>query len=72
MYSTDEERIAVQKLLADSIKIKEDDPSLDKVQKIALYLLKHLDTYRGIPSDSMDVESPLAQYKSAVSRRSKV
>ena len=71
-YITQEDYNDAKKLLIDSIKISEGDNTIEKIQKIAAYIIKKLDTCRGIPSDSMDFISPIKQIKFAELNKSKV
>jgi hypothetical protein len=71
-YTTSEEIIIVNQILLDSIKIHENDNSIIRIEKIASYVLKELDSYRGIPIDSMDIISPLEQFEFVKSKKSKV
>ena len=71
-YITSEDYYDAKKLLIDSIKICEGDNTIEKIQKIATYIIRKLDTCRGIPSDSMDYLSPIKQIKFAELKKSKV
>ena len=71
-YITQEDYNDAKKLLIDSVKISEGDNTIEKIQKIAAYIIKKLDTCRGIPSDSMDFISPIKQIKFAELKKSKV
>jgi hypothetical protein len=71
-YITSEDYNDAKKLLIDSVKICEGDNTIEKIQKIATYIIKKLDTCRGIPSDSMDFISPIKQIKFAELNKSKV
>ena len=71
-YTTANEITIAKKILLDSIHIRPSDNSITKIQKIGSYILKKLDTKRGIPKDTMDLLSPLQSFEYAQQNKSKV
>ena len=71
-YSTSDDLEKVKKLLRDSIHVQQNDSSLKKIKKIALYLLCQLDKNRGTPNSMMDTLSPLKQFECVRQKKSKL
>jgi hypothetical protein len=71
-YTSKQETFYAKNLLRDSMFISDNDHSIEKIQKIGIYLLKKLDKHRGIPKDKMDYISPLERLKAASKGDSKV
>jgi hypothetical protein len=71
-YSTAGETEIAKKLIAENTTVNKNDSSIVTIKKIATFILRELNSCRGIPSDSMNVISPVQRFRFAQSGKSKV
>ena len=71
-YSNEQEINEVKKIVKDSLQIKTTDNNIQIIEKISAFILKHIGTDKGIPSDKMDSLSPFRQFNLAKTKQSKV
>lgn len=61
-----------EKIISEKIAVLKNEPDLEKIRKIASFLLTALDSSRGRPIDAMDQLSAMHRFNYARSKRSKV
>ncbi len=71
-FTTEKEINEGKQLLKDSLHIKQTDKDIDKIEKISTYILRHLDSNKGIPIDKMDEVSPTQKFKLVKTKQSKI
>ena len=71
-FSTKEETEKIKKILEDSVKVFNNDKTLNKIEKICFFLIKKLSGKKGTPDISMKSLSPYMQYKMAIDGKSKI
>jgi hypothetical protein len=71
-YTTGLEIETAKLLLKDSLHILPTDNSIQTIQKISRYILKHIGENKGIPSNTMDSLSPTKQFEFAKHKQSAV
>lgn len=71
-YANKNETEKINLIINDSIKLDQNLPTLKKIEKISLFLLKKLSARSGIPDSTMKFLSPFRQYELACNQKSKI
>ena len=71
-YTTKQEIEAAKLVLRDSLHVFPTDSSIRVIHKISRYILKHIGTDKGIPSNTMDSLSPSKQFEFAKHKQSAI